>query len=75
MINKRGEWVVEPKWDSVIDDITNAKFLLYNDGNRIDVSYVGDSIMKAPILEFRGDTILVPSDTTVRYVKQQISKE
>lgn len=72
MIDKRGEWVVEPIWDAVIDDITHAKFLLYKDGNRTDVSYIGDSIMKAPILEFRGDTILVPFDTTVVYIKQTL---
>lgn len=74
MINKQGEWVVEPIWDFVQRNIVLGKFLLYKDGNRIDVSYVADSIMKAPILEFKGDTIFVPSDTTVIYVKQELSK-
>lgn len=74
IINKRGEWVVEPIWDFVQQNIALGEFLLYKDGNRIDVSYVADSIMKAPILEFKGDTIFVPSDTTIIYVKHELSK-
>ena len=74
MINKQGEWVVEPIWDFVQTNIATGEFLLCNNGNRIYVSYVADSIMKAPELEFKGDTIFVPSDTTIVYVKCEISK-
>ena len=74
VINKQGEWVVEPLWDFVQRSIILGEFFLYKDGNRIDVSYVADSIMKAPILEFKGDTIFVPSDTTIVYVKHELSK-
>lgn len=74
VINKQGEWVVEPIWDFVQRSIILGEFFLYKDGNRIDVSYVADSIMKAPILEFKGDTIFVPSDTTIVYVKHELSK-
>ena len=50
-------------------NIALGEFLLYKDGNEIDVSYVADSIMKAPVLELKGDTIFVPFDTTIVYIK------
>ena len=74
MINKQGEWVVEPVWDFVAINVVLAKFLLYKYGNRVDVSYVPDSIMKAPVLDFRGDSIFVPSDSTIVYVRQELCK-
>ena len=74
MINKQGEWMVEPLWDEVLTNIATGEFFLFKDGNEINVSYVADSIMKAPVLEFKGDTIFVPSDTTIIYVKQELSK-
>lgn len=74
MIDKKGKWVVRPVWDCVKTDYANKMFWLYRNGNRINVSYMADSIMKAPILEFMGDSIFVPSDPTIVYVKQRLSK-
>ena len=74
MIDKEGKWVVRPVWDCVKTDYANKMFWLYRNGNRINVSYMADSIMKAPVLEFRGDSIFVPNNPTIVYVKQRLSK-
>ena len=34
---------------------------------------IDDSVIIAPLLEFRGDTIFVPSDNTIVYVKLKIT--